>query len=166
MVPWTTVALALGGIVALPAVLLGIGLRNPRLMLQDYPKDVQAAVPPKTEAEQRETVWWAVPFLTLLFGLPLAAAVLARRQVPDLTFAGGFANAFIVLLAFNAFDWLVIDWLVFCTFTPRFAVLPGTEGMAGYRDYGLHFRGFLIGFGISVAASVAIGGLVLLLPGA
>jgi hypothetical protein len=113
MVPWTTAALALGGIVALSTVLLGIGLRNPRLMLQDYPRDVQAAVPPKTAAERRETVWWGLPFLTLLLGLSLAAAVLARLQLPGLTFAGGFANAFVVMLAFNDFDWLVLDWLVF-----------------------------------------------------
>lgn len=164
--PWTTAAFTLAGIVALSAILLGIGLRNPRLMLQDYPKDVQAAVPPKTDAERRETVWWSVPFLLLLFGLPLAATVVAKLLLPDLGFAGGFANAFVVMLAFNAFDWLVLDWLVFCTLTPRFVVLAGTEGMAGYRDYGLHFRGFLIGLGLSLVASLAIGGLTLLLPGA
>ena len=30
------------------AMILSMVLVNPRLMLQDYPKDVQAAVPPKT----------------------------------------------------------------------------------------------------------------------
>jgi hypothetical protein len=33
-------------------------------------------------------------------------------------------------------------------------VLPGTEGMAGYRNYGFHFRGFLIGIPIVLAGSV------------
>lgn len=161
---WTTVAFAAGGIVALTAVLLGIGLRNPRVMLQDYPKDVQAAVPPKTAAERRETVWWSIPFLALLFGLPLAAALTLKLQRPDLSFFEAALVAFVVLVVFNLYDWLVLDWLVFCTITPRFVVLPGTEGMAGYRDYGMHFRGFLIGLGLSIVASVLIGLVTMVLP--
>jgi hypothetical protein len=35
-------------------------------------------------------------------------------------------------------------------------VLPGTEGMAGYRDYRFHFIGFLKGLGFCV-----VGGLVI-----
>lgn len=33
---------------------------------------------------------------------------------------------------------------------------PGTEGMAGYRDYWFHFRGFLIGIPIILAASALL----------
>lgn len=69
-------------------------------MLQDYPKDVQARVPPKTSAEQRETRWWGILFLALLFGAPLAAAIVAKLQQPDLSFAGGFFIALVVLLVF------------------------------------------------------------------
>ncbi len=42
----------------LSAVLLAMGWVNPRLMLQDYPKDIQAAVPPKTQEEKRQTLYW------------------------------------------------------------------------------------------------------------
>jgi len=94
--------------------------------------------------------------LGVLFGAPLAAAIVARSQLPDLPFVGAFVNAFVVMLAFNHFDWLVLDWLVFCTLTPGFVVLPGTEGMAGYKDYAMHFRGFLIGLGFALAAIGAI----------
>ena len=164
MIPLSTAVFALVGMAAISALLLAIGVRNPRVMLQDYPKDVQAAVPPKTLAERRETVWWGAALIVALFAPALAAAVAAQLQAPHLSFAGGFLNAFAVLVAFNLFDWLVLDWIMFCTVTPRFVVLPGTEGMAGYRDYGMHFRGFLLGLALSVAASAAIGGLTLLLP--
>jgi hypothetical protein len=164
LVPWTTVVLAFAGAAALSAVLFAMALRNPRLMLQDYPKDMQAAVPPKTAAERRETVGWGVLFLVLLFGTPLAAAVTARLQQPGLSFGGGFLNVFLVLLVFNLVDWLLLDWLVFCTLTPRFVILPGTEGMAGYKDYAIHFRGFLIGLGLSLVASALSGLVVILLP--
>jgi hypothetical protein len=65
LVPWTTVALALGGAAALSAVLLAMALRNPRLMLQDYPKDVQASVPPKTTAERPTAVSTSGPLRTV-----------------------------------------------------------------------------------------------------
>lgn len=42
----------------------------------------------------------------------------------------------------QAVDLVVLDWLVFLTLQPRFVVLPGTEGMEGYRDLQFHVRGF------------------------
>lgn len=146
---------------ALPACVLFAGIillmvsGNPRLMLQDYPKDVQAAVPPKTAQEKRQTLYWAIPFWLVLLGFPTAAAVATK------TAGGGLLEiilaAFGVGLIVNLFDWLVLDWLIFCTWTPRFAVIPGTTGFAGYKDYGMHFRGFLIGTVVSVILGVVIG---------
>jgi hypothetical protein len=47
------------------------------------------------------------------------------------------------------------------TIQPRLIVLPGTEGMAGYKDYAFHFYGFLKGVIGSAAVSVVVGGVVL-----
>lgn len=146
---------------ALPACVLFAGIillmvsGNPRLMLQDYPKDVQAAVPPKTAQEKRQTTYWAIPFWLVLLGFPTAAAVATKLAGGDLLAI--ILAAFGVGLIVNLFDWLVLDWLVFCTWTPSFAVIPGTAGFAGYKDYGLHFRGFLIGTALSVILGVVIG---------
>ena len=52
---------------------------------------------------------------------------------------------------------------MFCTITPKFVVIPGTEGMSGYKDYGFHFRGFIIGTLLSAISAVVIAGLVLLI---
>jgi len=38
---------------------------------------------------------------------------------------------------------VVLDWLIFVTIQPDFVVIPGTEGLAGYKDYGFHFLGGL-----------------------
>lgn len=161
---WTPFAFALGLIASVSIFLFAIGLRNPRLMLQDYPEDVRRAVPPKTPAERREAVWWIAALFAVVFGLPLAAAIVARAQQPDPSFPGLYLTAFIVLIAFNLYDLLVVDWLYFCTWTPSFAVLPGTEGMAGYKDYGLHLRGFLFGTALSVLASAPIAAVAWVLP--
>ena len=64
---------------------------------------------------------------------------------------------------FNLVDLLVMDWLIVCTITPRFLVLPGTEGMAGYKDYRTHPRGFVIGSAVAIMGSGLIAAASLLL---
>jgi hypothetical protein len=74
-----------------------------------------------------------------------------------------FINSFSVAFIFNLVDWLILDWLMFCTITPGFLVITGTEGMAGYKDYLFHFRGFLIGSVLSAIAGLVIATIVLFL---
>lgn len=118
---------------------------NPRIWLNDFPPDLRRAVPPKSEAEKRQSLRWGLPFLAILLGGPMLSTLGLERAVGEATFLQLFAHAFAVAFSFNLVDLLLIDWLVLCTFTPRAFVIPGTEGMAGYKDYGHHFRGFLIG---------------------
>jgi hypothetical protein len=94
----------------------------------------------------------------VLLGFPTAAAVATKLAGGDLLAI--ILAAFGVGLVVNLFDWLVLDWLIFCTWTPSFAVIPGTAGFAGYKDYGMHFRGFLIGTALSVVLGVVIGSIV------
>jgi hypothetical protein len=153
-----TIAFGLAACVLLVVWLVLLGRTNPRIMLQDYPRDVQAAVPLKTAQERRQTVYWAIPLFLVFFGFPVAAALRAEAAGGDvLTIA---LCAFGVGVIINLFDLLILDWLLFCTWTPSFVVLPGTEGLAGYKDYGLHLRGFLTGIVISAALSVIIAGAV------
>lgn len=75
-----------------------------------------------------------IPFWLCLIGFPLAAA-LATKAAQGNAFEI-FLSAAGTLFLFNLVDWLILDWLIVCTITPRFMVLPGTEGMAGYKNYG------------------------------
>ena len=134
---------------------------NPRIWLQDYPKDIQARVPPKTAKEKRLSLILGIPFLILLAAAPfISTLILKYRGDGDTSFLLLWANAFGVAFTFNVIDWLVLDWLMFCTISPRFIVIPGTEGMAGYKDYFFHFRGFLVGSVLSVVAGLAIASVV------
>jgi hypothetical protein len=135
----------------LSALIFAMNLVNPRLLLRSYPKDVQAAVPPQTAAEKRQTLYWGIPFW---LGFPVAAAFIAKAA--HLSPLEIFLSAAGVIFLFNLVDWLILDWLIVCTITPRFMVLPGTEGMAGYKNYGMHFRGFLIGTVLAVAIGVVM----------
>jgi len=130
---------------------------NPRVMVQDYPPDIRAAVPPKTAAEKRLALILGIPFLLLLVGVPLWSTWSLKQQLGDpVSFRTLAEHAFGVGAIFNTFDWLVLDWAIFCAYTPKFVILPGTEGMAGYKDYAFHFRGFLIGTILSVVMGLLI----------
>jgi hypothetical protein len=136
---------------------------NPRIWLQDYPKDIQNMVPPKTGREKRLSLILGIPFIILLLGVPfLSTLAMGLRSRGDVGFIPLFVNAFSVTFVFNIIDWLVLDWLMFCTITPRFVVIPGTEGAAGYKNYFFHFRGFLIGTLLSIVGGLIIAGIVYL----
>ena len=137
---------------------------NPRSFLQDYPEEIQALVPPKTTKEKRIALAFGIPFLILLTAIPLLSTffieALSGYTAP---FWALFVNAFGVAFVFNLVDWLLLDWVMFCTITPKFVVIPGTEGHPAYKNYGFHFRGFLVGTALSAAAGFIFAGIVWLI---
>lgn len=159
---WQRVLIDGGALCALGGALILASLwRNPRLWLQDFPEDIRRLVPAKTAQEKRESLVWGIPFLAMLVGVPATSCVLlARSAAGSGSFVSLFANAFAILLLFNLFDLVVIDWLIVCGLTPRFLVVPGTEGSAGYKDYRHHFRAFLIGTAGSAAIAVVVAAVV------
>lgn len=48
-----------------------------------------------------------------------------------------------------------MDWLIFCTITPRFLVIPDTEGNPGYKNYKFHLNG-LVGKGLIYAMILSV----------
>lgn len=141
--------------------LLFLVLYNPRLMLQDYPPAIQEIVPPKTNAEKRQSLWLGLPFLLVLFVFPIYATFAFQSRVGgDAGFMSLWLFAFGIAFAFNLWDWLILDWLVFCTITPKGFVIPGSEGHPAYKDYFFHFRGFLVGTVFSTVMGVIAAGVV------
>jgi hypothetical protein len=145
-------------------LLLGLVLYNPRLMLQDYPPAIKATVPPKTERENKLSTWLGLPFLLVLLVYPVYATFLYQsRSGGQAGFLSLWLYAFLIAFAFNVWDWLVLDWLVFCTITPKQFVIPGSEGHPAYKDYAFHFRGFLVGTVFSAALGLIVAGVVALI---
>ncbi|HEY46853.1 MAG: hypothetical protein AMJ88_06855 [Anaerolineae bacterium SM23_ 63] len=137
---------------------------NPRLFLQDYPEDIQRAVPQKSREERRLSILLGTPFLLLLFAGPFISTLTLKHQSGgELSFIVASIHAFGIVFIFNLVDWLILDWLIFCSITPGFLVIPGTEGMAGYKDYAFHFRAFRVGTVLSIVAGCIIGALVTIL---
>lgn len=147
--------------VAACLLILASARSNPRLWLQDLPSDIRDAVPPKTAAERRQSWWWGLPFLAVLAGIPAYSSLqLLRASSGAVSWFTLWLNAFGVMSVFNLVDLVIVDWLVLCWMTPTWAIIPGTEGFAGYKNYGHHFRGFLIGTaGCALVAAIIATGL-------
>lgn len=131
----------------------------PDMWVGDYPPDIREKYGPMRPRSARLRPFVAVAFFAAVLALPLLALLTLFSAVGRLSFVTALLSTFVVLLVFNTFDLLVLDWLLFCTLRPRFLVLPGTEGMAGYRDYRFHFVGFLKGLGFCLVGAVVIAGL-------
>ena len=137
---------------------------NPEIMLRDYPPDVQTEHGPMSDRSKRQKLLVAILVLAEMLGVIVASLA---PNLDDTEAAGLFptmlVHFFVMFSVFNVLDWLVLDWLIVVSLRPSFLILPGTEGMAGYRDYAFHFRGFLIGIPITLAASLVLAALVTLL---
>lgn len=132
-----------GGILTaiVAVVLVGILYFNPRIALSDYPPDVKAVVPPRTKRELQLGILISIPMLLVCVALPLHSVWLVKQQSGGIiTYAMAFATLFGEYFLVSMFDLLVLDLWMFYTWTPKFLVLPGTEGLPGYKDYRPHLK--------------------------
>lgn len=125
---------------------------NPELMLRSYPPDIKAKYGPARPETLRQRKFLMLPLLVML----VAIFGFAVAQLQPFTFSNAFLCAFLVMMTFNLYDLLILDWLMFGLFLPKWAMLPGTEGMAGYKDYSFAFKGFLKGCVISVGLGLLV----------
>ena len=154
--------------ILISVVLLTAIFVNAEIMLNDYPPDVKKAYGaeknPKTRGQKRI---FSLLFLIVLFGVLCYSMVdLAEAASVQLTFLPLFVLVFIEVFTFNLWDLLILDWLIFNTLQPKFIFLPGTEGMAGYKDYYFHFKGFLTGIVFSIVSALALAGIALIIVNA
>lgn len=129
---------------------------TPDMWVGDYPPDIKEKFGPMSGRASRLRPYVAAVFFLAVLAIPLIGLFSLQTTLGSISFLAALAFSSLVLLVFNVFDLLVLDWLLFCTIQPRAMVLAGTEGMAAYRDYRFHFVGFLKGLGFC-----AVGGIVI-----
>lgn len=138
---------------ALTISLIGMMAKNPRYMLQDYPQEIIATVQPKSNEEKKGAYYYGMPFLIILFLYPLVVGYMRKYNI-DVSFLQNWIQIFLLMFSFNIVDLFIIDWLVFCTITPNFIIIPGSEGNPAYKDYRFHFIAFLKGSAFSFLGSL------------
>jgi hypothetical protein len=119
---------------------------NPLFWISDYPPDIQEAVGPVGVPIGQKLVV-GVLFLCIIVGVPLYSnAKLRRQNNGKLSFLAAFIHSALIFFYFAVWDLVVLDWLIFVTIQPDFIVIPGTKGLAGYRDYWFHFKVSFLGW--------------------
>ena len=141
------------------ATLLLLVYQHPRFMMQDYPPEILAGIPPKTDLEKRASLIYGLPFLLAILVYPLIFGFINKFTL-EADFLKNWRDIFLLMGSFNLFDLLVLDWLVFCTLTPPMFILPGTEGHPGYKNYRFHLIAFLKGMLFVAAGSVLFAGFI------
>lgn len=159
------VLFGLGLSVLLWALILGSLRLDPTMWAHSYPPDIREKFGPAPQRSRGKIVLvGVVVYATIIAGIWLALRQAQTLAGGELTAPQIFLTIWLAFQVFNLVDWLVIDWFFLVFLQPKWAILPGTDpGMAGYHNYGYHFRGYLKGLVITTVASVVITGVVLLI---
>jgi hypothetical protein len=137
----------------LSVLLLGVLWINPEVLLNDYPPDIREKHGPMSERSRRQRI----PVAIVIGAVGVIVVVASLSSVRSdgggtIPFLTAFVHLFVMFSVFNLVDLLLLDWPL-VAIGPRFMVLPGTEGAAGYKNYRFHFHGFLIGTLLILIAS-------------
>lgn len=128
----------------LTAVIFASFFYNPEIWIDDAPPDIREKFGPKSEKAKRQSIFVAIPFFLILIGGVFRSNYLLKQQNGGrLPFKMAFWNVYGLFLYFWLYDLVILDWLIFVTLKPKIFIWPGTEGMAGYDDYGFHLKAAL-----------------------
>ena len=134
---------------------------NKEMWLQDYPADVKARWGPISEKARRQRLVFAIFFFGVMIGAMVYDVIHLERVLgTPPSFLAIFASIVIVFALFNLVDAVIIDWLILMVLWPGLIILPGTEGMAGYKDTRLWTKNLLKGFVLAPLAGVLVAGVV------
>ena len=127
----------------------------------DYPDDVLAAVPPRTKEETRKATILSAPWFLWSIAVPVWSAFRYIAQADGTPpFWAVSLHAFLIFFSFWLVDLVVLDIIMFAGITPKFVVIPGTEGFPGYKDIGMHLRGhFKTGLPLLIVLGLVVGGI-------
>ena len=142
--PLTTLTHAL--LLCIPFTLFAVGVFwwRPRLWLHSLPPDIQRMAGPKTVAEENMTKCMLPVMLLILPGLSTVSALNAQPATGShLTILGVVLHLGLVWFLVHAWDLLVIDAAHMKLIDPNKPPIAGTQGAAGWRDFGFHTRAFV-----------------------
>jgi hypothetical protein len=118
---------------------------KPRLWLHSLPTDIQQKTNPKTKEEKQLTQFMLLPiFLIILPGLSVASLIyMGSTMIEDITLIGALIHLYGIWAFVHLWDLLIIDGISMLIIDKNHPPIPGTEGAAGWSDFGFHFRSFL-----------------------
>lgn len=165
MLDWTKLIMD-GGIftAVFTGLVLYTAMNKPRVFLTpgEVPPDILAKAKPLSKQEKEQAQKAMFPLMVILVGGTLYSTYTFAQQ-SGAGFGTLFLHALLIQLIITTFDLIFIDWFILNTLTPKWAVFPGTEGLAGYKDYGFHAKVHLKLLPRQIVGAMVIAGISLLL---
>jgi hypothetical protein len=130
---------------------------KPRAFLRHYPSEIRRVVPPLTTRERRYGALAGLPLMALIVGGPLASSLAFHKTQAGMHATTMFWQTFAVAMVFNVVDLLGLDYFWLGVLRPRWAQMPGAEGVAYSFNWLQHLRGFVVGTVLAaLIAAVAV----------
>lgn len=85
---------------------------NPRVWIQDFPEEMQAAMDPLSRRERLGRAVVAVLLVAVVVGIPLVSILSERASRGDLSLREAVLHVWIVFMTVNLVDLVVVDWLI------------------------------------------------------
>ena len=117
-------------------------LKSPRLLLDYYPEEIRSQVLPKTKYEILKAKKYQRVFAVLYVMYPFVITCFNSLK-QNWQFWETVFFSWRLMLFVSIYSLIIIDWLVFCTITPPFIVIPGSAGNKAYKNYNIPFFKFL-----------------------
>ena len=143
------------------AIVVPTQLKDPLLHIMSYPAPIRKRVEELPQyagtikAIKRRHIAWKFAAVFILGILLAAVAYFSGAR----GFASAFRHVFILFLAGNLYDVIILDLAWFCH--SKRARIPGTEDMdKEYRNPWHHIRGGVIGLGLGTIVSLISGGII------
>ena len=136
-------------------IILPAQYKDPMSMIMSYPPNVIKRVEQLPQYEgcikEKEKKHISKKIFGVFFFVAVLAVVAYFSGCRG--FEDTFLHVFVLFVAVNLYDMLVLDWGVFCH--SQKLRIPGTEDMdEDYKDYLFHAKGALKGIGIGVAVAI------------
>jgi hypothetical protein len=145
-------------------LILGSLFWNMRLWMHDFPPELRATQLPLTAQEKRERTILVAVFMLAMFGLPLWLFNRFEQAQPGITFGAAYGYFFALLMGFNLFDAVVIDWLVLVVWKPARLHVPGSEGLEHVLENPrMHLTNFAKGIVFTAVGAAVLAGIGLVI---
>lgn len=133
---------------------------NPRLWIQDFPKEMQAEMAPLSRGERVARVLVAVLLLVVVIGIPLLSVLRLKSMQGGITFLEGFLHIWFIFMSVNVVDLVIIDWAIGVWWGPEFLSTPEIDPLRQYNTYRFHVIEHLKGTVLLTVVALVLGGLV------
>lgn len=135
--------------------------KDPIKMIMSYPPEIRKRVESlpqyKDTIKQKEKAHIGKKIFGLIFFVAVFSAVAWFSGCRS--FGAAFVHVFILFLAVNIYDLIVLDWGNFCH--SKKLRIPGTEDMdKAYKDYLFHVKGAAVGTVLGLIIALLSGGAV------